>query len=306
MSDTCCHSDAKPIRFFRMYPDLETLEPPDTKKSGLHALAHDDNIYLITGYRKMPIMNWLRCIQSAFTLHNDTVNIWTHLIPGLYFLYLAYDAHEQMLSWHAPFQDRVVYVFFALCCAVTMLVSSVYHIFRPHSEGVYHYCLMCDLRGIILLLCGGNTMSISVTLKWFPRLRSFLQIVNMLSFGSLMLWIPTCVKNRLGKQRSIYFALYAILAGLSWVLRHIYIVFFYKEFELASLEHLFNLSMTYGVMAFGLVMFSIKFPERSFPKKFDLFGASHQIFHVFVVIGSYISLTSMLDMNRKGVFSDLA
>jgi adiponectin receptor len=117
-----------------------------------------------------------------------------------------------------------------------------------------------------------------------------------------MLWIPICVKYRLGKQRSIYFVLYAMLAAIAWTYRHVYILNYQPDFEAASLEHLGNLMLTYFFMGFGLVLFAIKFPERVFPKRFDFFGASHQIFHVFVVLGATTALFTMINMHKKGTF----
>jgi len=297
--------DAKPLRFFRLYPDLETLESHDAKKSGLHALAHDDNIYLKTHYRKMPVMNWTRCLLSAFTLHNDTTNIWTHLLPGLLFLYWAFSSNVDMLQWNATFDDRLYYSFFCMCCATTMLVSAVYHIYRPHSENVYHFCLMCDLRGIILLICGSNTMVVAQSLKSFPALRSMMQMINFISFTSLTLWIPRCVQLRLTKQRTLYFALYAMVSALSWFIRHFMLVYD-SNTTTKLVEHSWNhfggLVVAYLIIGTGLVIFAMKIPERFFPKTFDLFGASHQLFHVFVVLGSYHALTCMLDLHRDGAF----
>jgi len=36
----------------------------------------------------------------------------------------------------------------------------------------------------------------------------------------------------------------------------------------------------------GAIMYAIRAPEKCFPRKFDLCGASHQIFH-FAVIGGF-------------------
>jgi len=45
----------------------------------------------------------------------------------------------------------------------------------------------------------------------------------------------------------------------------------------------------------GAIMYAARFPERLFPGKLDYFGASHQIFHVHVVLAAlahYVSIYS--------------
>lgn len=38
----------------------------------------------------------------------------------------------------------------------------------------------------------------------------------------------------------------------------------------------------------GALLFVARFPERYFPRTFDLLGSSHQIFHVAVIAGAAI------------------
>jgi adiponectin receptor len=216
-----------------------------------------------------------------------------------------------MLEWNASLEDRFYFTFFALCCAITMLVSSVYHICRPHSVEVYRFCLTCDLRGIILLLCGGNTLCIAQSLKMYIQFRSIMQIINFISYWSLTMWIPTCVKNRLAKKRTIYFALYATLAAIAWTMRHVLLIVnrtqltdttFYISYKEASFDHLYGLTVTYLIMGSGLVLFAGKFPERLFPKRFDIIGSSHQLFHLSVAIGAYFAVGYMTRLYKQSAF----
>ena len=45
--------------------------------------------------------------------------------------------------------------------------------------------------------------------------------------------------------------------------------------------------------AIGIAFYSTEFPERFWPGKFDLFFHSHQIFHVWAVIGGLIHLDAI-------------
>lgn len=42
------------------------------------------------GYRAHPSMTYTKCTLSLFMLHNETVNVWSHLLCGLYYLYNMY------------------------------------------------------------------------------------------------------------------------------------------------------------------------------------------------------------------------
>ena len=46
------------------------------------------NNYIMTGYR-INFDSYGKIIRSLFMIHNETINIWTHLIGGLIFLYLV-------------------------------------------------------------------------------------------------------------------------------------------------------------------------------------------------------------------------
>jgi hypothetical protein len=41
-----------------------------------------DNYYIITNYRRTSYSYW-KSLVSIMAIHNETVNIWTHLVPGV-------------------------------------------------------------------------------------------------------------------------------------------------------------------------------------------------------------------------------
>ena len=46
-----------------------------------------------------------------------------------------------------------------------------------------------------------------------------------------------------------------------------------------------------AIYIFGAVMYALRMPEKFFPEKFDLFGASHNIHHLTVMIGFTVHFT---------------
>lgn len=50
--------------------------------------------------------------------------------------------------------------------------------------------------------------------------------------------------------------------------------------------------LSYGL---GVVVYISRFPERFWPGTFDIFGSSHQIWHIFVLMGAYFVHSGLLN-----------
>jgi adiponectin receptor len=49
---------------------------------------------------------------------------------------------------------------------------------------------------------------------------------------------------------------------------------------------------TYGILSIfslmiGMIIYTLHLPEKYFPKKFDYLGASHQIWHISIILAIY-------------------
>ena len=251
--------------------------------------------------------------RSIFTFHNDTLNIWTHLVPGLYFAYLAFVTNAEMVRLNTKIEDRLVFVGYLVLATVTMLVSAGYHTWRSHSASVYHFCLACDLRGIVLLLYGANMLCISQAMKYFDFWRGFYNLLNFAFTVALSLWVPYMVKHRLSNQRTIYFTVFSFVAVMVWT--HRFALLFehhhtlpqiknYADHYESSWHHFYTLVISYACAGIGLVIRNLKYPERGFPFLFDIFGASHQLFHIITAIGAYLNYSTLIDLVRRGAFPD--
>lgn len=64
--------------------------------------------YISHGYRTQ-LNSFKECFRSLFYLHNESVNIWSHILPGLYFLalLLAIDYWALELPFQAPLSDII-------------------------------------------------------------------------------------------------------------------------------------------------------------------------------------------------------
>jgi adiponectin receptor len=114
-----------------------------------------DNHYIHSGYR--PASNsYIKSAKSLGYLHNETVNIYTHLIGAI----LALAAGILMYSELYPrYQTATLEDVFVFCCfffgAVTCLgMSATYHTISNHSLEVSSFGNKLDYLGIVFLIWG--------------------------------------------------------------------------------------------------------------------------------------------------------
>ncbi|RUO95586.1 hemolysin-III related-domain-containing protein, partial [Jimgerdemannia flammicorona] len=96
-----------------------------------------DNIFIHTGYRPENF-SYVKCLKSLFYLHNEWVNIWSHLLGAIGFiilLFVTYYVVFQPLSETLRWTDIAVFYAF-LAGAITCLgLSASFHTYMCHSEG---------------------------------------------------------------------------------------------------------------------------------------------------------------------------
>ena len=90
---------------------------------------YKDNEYILTKYRNTD-RNYLYYLKSIFKLHNETFNIWTHLLGALVFLYIgiSLNIHYHTLSSWTSYLSINLYVFSVF---ITFFFSSIMHTFYP-------------------------------------------------------------------------------------------------------------------------------------------------------------------------------
>ena len=116
--------------------------------------------FIMGGYRRAPSTT-AECIVSIFRLHNETINIWTHIVGTVIFLCLLVNLLATGSA--APFSDRPVegvdtmvigvYLFSAIVC---FFLSSLYHMLTSATERIAHIAEKADLCGILVLMMGSN------------------------------------------------------------------------------------------------------------------------------------------------------
>ena len=107
------------------------------------------------GYRRQ-LGSFCDCFWSLFYLHNESVNIWSHLVPAIFYLglLLKLDFETIHSGIKIRFMDKTVFQLYIVCTVGCLLLSAIYHCTNSHSEHISRCFLKLDYLGIVLHVMG--------------------------------------------------------------------------------------------------------------------------------------------------------
>ncbi|CEL63910.1 adiponectin receptor [Rhizoctonia solani AG-1 IB] len=244
-----------------------------------------DNAFILSGYRR-PQYSWSGCARSVFGyLHNESVNIHTHLFGALWLLYILFNVGKTQagyttLTWHDPVGFSLALLAGVFCLGA----SALYHTSTCHSPAVSRRCNALDYSGIIVLTVG----SFYPCLHYGFYCDYHLQVIYSVGItvaGCIAAYVvlnPVYGTPAYRWARTTVFFLLGICALVP--VTHAYLIY--------GLERMQNemgvnwIALTGTLYASGALIYACRMPERWFPGTFDFFGSSHQIFHVCVVLAA--------------------
>ena len=122
---------------------------------------HDNNRWILHGYR--PISGSVRAsFGSWWYLHNETVNIYSHLIPAVVFLLGEWYILQYLAGKYSRVTstDFVAFSFFMLTATICYAFSALYHTFMNHSCTVDHFYHRLDMLGIGIFIVGDIVLGV--------------------------------------------------------------------------------------------------------------------------------------------------
>ena len=105
-----------------------------------------DNDYVRSSYRPH-LPSYEVCFKSIFRVHNQTTNIWTHLLGSLLFNYIALNEFPDYLK---SSQDKVIFAILYLAVILSFLASTIFHTFFCHSPKTAEIVAKLDYCGASL------------------------------------------------------------------------------------------------------------------------------------------------------------
>ncbi|XP_050403765.1 membrane progestin receptor beta [Patella vulgata] len=256
--------------------------------------------YILTGYR-LPNKTWSYYIISLFQWHNETINVWTHLIACIFVLAelamfgLQYDLFGN--------KDGGALLAFGLSSIVMFLISSMSHLLHLKSIKVHYILSLADYAGISLYGSGAGIATFYSSAR--PEVYQIMApyyIIGNVFVGWLV--YATCVIAKLKfvgphqLERKLLQIFSFTIQG-AWILIPILSNYFHCFMdEKCSFMDLNHMTMSFFLCLVEAVAFAAHIPERYRPKMFDYVGHGHQIFHLLCIYSIIYQMRSV-DLNIK-------
>lgn len=276
-----------------------------------HELPHwqKDNDYIKHGYVK-ETNNIHHCFDTLFFFNNETLNIFTHLIPGtllplaLLLLLPYFLTHANFLHYIPPFlihlpaytttdaYDNYIFGLFTLGFMTCLSCSAIFHMLKVHSQKIASMGSRLDYAGIILLIASSLIGIIHYSLIDHPIPKNcFIFITSTIGICALFCtWHPQFRSPEWRPIRTSTFVIFAF-SGLIPIMYGFYIFEFHEAVNRAGLKFVLFEALSYLT---GASIYAFRLPERWIPGKVDMVGNSHQIFHTLVVLGAWFHFKALV------------
>jgi len=240
-------------------------------------------------------LSFPNCWKSLFRCHNETINIWSHLIGLFYFIYLMFQS-VFFSDLHSGISTKLVLVVFLISAQVCFLGSSVYHLFNCHSEEVLMKVTRFDYSGISLLISGSFFPPIFFAFYCHP----FWQILYLGTISVLGIAGITCGLFEFYHRPS--FNSIRILSVVGTAASGVVPIIHAYSQKLDNMNLLSDSSITtnlfymYLLYSIGLLFYVTKMPESIWKGKFDIYFNSHQLWHLFVLLATLVHFQNCIQI----------
>jgi adiponectin receptor len=252
-----------------------------------------DNEFILTGYR--PVSgSFQKSLSSLQHVHNEIVNIYSHLLGAILFAILPIYVYARARSHHAAIQigDIIGFATFFFGVILCFSLSASFHIMSNHSEKVAAYWNQFDYLGIVILIWGSTVPSVYYGFYCDPHLQNlYWAVVSVLAVVCTIATLSP--KFRHPTLRPYRTAMYASL-GLSamvFIIHGLIIHGWEIQNQRMSLTYMLTTAMLNILAA---VVYAARIPERWHQLRYDIYGCSHQIFHFIVVFAGLIYMFGLL------------
>ncbi|XDV41560.1 hypothetical protein PO909_010414 [Leuciscus waleckii] len=248
--------------------------------------------YILSGYRPVR-QEWLSYFCSLFQCHNESLNVWTHLlaIPALLLHFSLFAG-----AWGLTLNVASLPLFLYVLSSLTYLSFSVAaHLLQSHSELAHYSLFFVDYVGVAVYQYGcalGHYFYCSE-----PEWRHSLVGAVFLPGAAVLAWLScaSCcyAKFRYRRPYPLHRKICQIIpTSLAYLL------------DISPVAHrLVTRSWDEPVLVFhalqvvffvlSALFFSCPVPERFFPGRCDIVGHGHQIFHIFLAMCTMCQLEAM-------------
>ncbi|KAL8662479.1 MAG: hypothetical protein Q9168_008251, partial [Polycauliona sp. 1 TL-2023] len=277
-------------------PQSPSTESPNSPSKTNHRLLlrydqipawHQDNEHILSGYRPESRSTYL-CFASWAYLHNETANIYSHFVPAVVSLACqAIIARVLATKYpHSTVGDRLMFAFFFFTAAVCLGMSATYHTLMNHSAAVSNFWLRLDYVGIIILTIGDLVSGIYLVFYCESTLqRVYWSMILALGAATIMILLNPKFQGLRYRTLRVCTFVFTGLSGVAPLIHGIKLLGIPQMNRQSGMPYylLEGLLLTVGALFYGA-----RIPESFKPGRFDIWGCSHQIFHLLVVAATAV------------------
>ncbi|KAL4920369.1 hemolysin-III related-domain-containing protein [Aspergillus aurantiobrunneus] len=245
-----------------------------------------DNEYIHTGFRPVSYSYW-KCIQSMSYIHNETGNIYSHLAATIWVLALGswWYAYAKEHYPQTTQDDLVVFSLLFLGGAACFTLSTIYHLLSNHSHATHDFCHKLDLLGIVTVTSGCFPPGLWYTFPCASRSTKATWIaVDLFAQFLAAIFVLFVKRFRTSAWRPLRGILFSFMASSAFY--PIIIAVFQMGWAKADAEYGASIyALTIVIYVSSVFVYASRCPEAWKPGHFDIWGQSHQIFHIGMAIG---------------------
>jgi adiponectin receptor len=237
---------------------------------------YEVNPYVQTGYR--PVMGFWPTLRTLFQWHNETLNIYTHLLPGLYYLIMWF-----LLNPTCSIDCRMVYSYSYFSAAMMGLCSGIGHTLYSVSPRINEIAWKLDFTGVIMsnsihLLMDSYIVCIMLLENYnLYRIGVIFQLVAMLTVLYTIWSKPLVVGQLWGIVYPVVTSVPLTISLYTWAQ-------FYETDPLIHNAIQASLNCSICIWIAGIFFFKGRLPERLYSHWIFDYMSSHVWHHVFCVL----------------------
>ena len=232
----------------------------------------------------------LKNVRRNVKYHFNSENVKTLILTG--------NLEENYSKVHEI--TRIPLYIHMVAAIICLSFSSFFHLFTCCHPEVNNYLSRLDYGGISFLISGSWMPPYFYSFYW-EETRVFAYCYSIMIFtiwfaAFVVTLLPRFDKPKFRKFRAILY----ITAGLSTALPWFHLLFGHELYLYPFPQYHWIIGG--AIYIGGAIIYGVRFPEKLFPKRFDYFGSSHNIFHFWVLTAAVVHFYgSMSNYNGRMV-----
>jgi adiponectin receptor len=203
-------------------------------------------------------------------VHNETLNIWTHIVGAVLF--------ALQLSRAVRLRNAVL-VGYAAAAVVMFACSACCHASSAREPAKHARALAADFFGITLFVATSQAAGVQYAF-WCDAETRAAYLLLVAALFAISARVSSCQSMA---RRWRWFALSAVLGGVP-LLHHVLALQAGAHLSTPAVQQAFLRAV--GYYALGFVFFVTRAPERFAPGVFDIVAQSHHFWHLLVLCGA--------------------